>query len=137
MSDRAGQRGAHRGGVHFDGEVSEADLPAKIAHVRDNFWGKLKRVLARVPFAEDLVAAYYCMMDPATPAKPKALIASALAYFILPIDAVPDFILGLGLTDDAAVLAAVIAMVRSHITDRHRQAAKTALEAAHRSDPKS
>jgi len=33
------------------------------------------------------------------------LIVAAIIYFVMPLDALPDFIAGLGLTDDAAILA--------------------------------
>jgi uncharacterized membrane protein YkvA (DUF1232 family) len=33
-----------------------------------------------------------------------SLIVAAIIYFVMPIDALPDFIAGLGFTDDAAVL---------------------------------
>ncbi len=33
------------------------------------------------------------------------LIVAAIIYFVMPIDAMPDFIAGLGFTDDAAILA--------------------------------
>ena len=31
--------------------------------LRRRFWSKLKRVAAQLPFAEDLLAAYYCAFD--------------------------------------------------------------------------
>ena len=33
------------------------------------------------------------------------LIVAAISYFVMPIDALPDFLMVLGLTDDAAILA--------------------------------
>ena len=54
-------------------------------------------MLARIPFAEDLVAAYYCALDRDTPGYVRAVLFGALAYFVLPIDVVPDFLAGLGL----------------------------------------
>ena len=86
------------------------------AQVKEKFFPKLARVLARVPFAEDLLAAYYCAFDRATPLKAKGILIGALAYFILPIDVVPDIILGLGFTDDMAVLLAAFNVVRTHVT---------------------
>jgi len=52
----------------------------------------------------------------------------AIAYFILPIDVIPDWIVGLGFTDDAAVLAAAIRSILPHIKDRHRNRASQAIE---------
>ena len=92
-----------------------------------NFWRKLGRVLAQVPFAEDLLAAYYCAFDRTTPAHVKAPLVAAIAYFVLPMDAIPDFLPVLGFTDDAAVLAAALKLVSDHITPRHRESAKIKL----------
>ena len=91
------------------------------------FWKKLRRVLARIPFAEDLVAAYYCATDRETPAYVRAVLLGAVAYFILPVDMVPDVLAGLGFTDDASVLAAAIAAVGRHLQPKHRLSAQKAL----------
>ena len=91
------------------------------------FWKKLKRVFANIPFAEDLVAAYYCAVDKDTPAYVRAVLLGAVAYFILPVDMVPDMLAGLGFTDDASVLAAAIAAVGRHLQPKHRVLAKKAL----------
>ncbi len=96
--------------------------------VRQNFWRKLKRVAANIPFAEDLLAAYYCAFDRQTPRHVQAALIGALAYFILPFDFVPDFLPILGFTDDAAVLATALRLVATHITDEHREAARAALK---------
>jgi len=95
--------------------------------VRD-FWPKLKKSMASIPFAEEVVAAYYCAFDPATPIKVKGVLLAALAYFIMPIDVIPDVLLGLGFTDDMAVLYTAITMIRSHMTQAHRDKAKDTLE---------
>lgn len=102
-------------------------LKRREEHVRSEFWVKFRSVAGRIPFADDLVAAYYCAMDPETPLKVRGTLLGALAYFILPLDGIPDLILGLGYTDDAAVIAAAISMVARHITPTHRAAAAKAL----------
>ena len=94
----------------------------------ERFWKKLKRVLTRVPFAEDLVAAYYCAADPETPGYVRGVLLGAIAYFVLPIDMVPDILAGLGFTDDASVLAAAIAAVGRHLQPRHRERARRSLD---------
>ena len=96
--------------------------------VRRRFWIKLKQVVAKLPFAEDLLAAYYCAFDRQTPRHVQAALLGAIAYFILPFDFVPDMLPILGFTDDAAVLATAIRMVSSHITSEHREAARAALK---------
>ena len=42
-------------------------------------------------------------------------VAAAVLYFLAPLDLVPDFILGLGLIDDAAVIAYVMGAVREEV----------------------
>src|ERR1700745_3323438 len=96
--------------------------------VRRRFWSKLKRVAAQLPFAEDLLAAYYCAFDSQTPRHVQAALLGAIAYFILPFDFIPDMLPVLGFTDDAAVLATAIKMVAGHITPDHREAARAALQ---------
>jgi uncharacterized membrane protein YkvA (DUF1232 family) len=97
------------------------------ARVRSGFWPKLKRVAARLPFAEDLLAAYYAAFDRQTPLQVKAALLGALAYFVLPVDAMPDILPLLGYTDDALVLVTALRMVSGHIRDEHREAARRAL----------
>lgn len=96
--------------------------------VRRRFWRKLKRVASRLPFTEDLLAAYYCAFDRQTPRHVQASLLGALAYFILPFDFVADVMPMLGFADDAAVLATAIRMVAGHITNEHREAARAALK---------
>ena len=93
------------------------------------FWRKLGRVLAHIPFAEDLVAAWYCARDPATPAHVRALLWGAVAYFVMPVDLIPDYLFAIGFTDDAAVIAMVMSLLGRHIEQRHRAAAQARLDA--------
>jgi uncharacterized membrane protein YkvA (DUF1232 family) len=95
--------------------------------VRRRFWGKFKRVAAGLPFAEDLLSAYYCAFDRQTPRHVQAALLGAIAYFILPFDFIPDMLPVLGFTDDAAVLATAIRLVAAHIMPVHREAARAAL----------
>ena len=96
--------------------------------VRRRFWIKLKKVAAKLPFIEDLLAAYYCAFDRETPRHVQAALLGAIAYFILPFDFIPDMMPVLGFTDDAAVLATAIRLVATHVTDDHRKAARAALK---------
>ena len=74
-----------------------------------------------------MLAAYYCAFDNDTPLTVKATLVAALAYFVLPVDAIPDVLPVIGFTDDAAVLAIAINLVASHIHPAHREAARNAL----------
>src|ERR1051325_3162515 len=89
-------------------------LPAVITRneriVRKHFWKQFLAVAGRVPFAEDIAAAYFCAIDPATPGRVRGILLAALAYFLLPWDIIPTFFIALGLMGDAAVLAGTIRM---------------------------
>ena len=97
------------------------------ARVDAGFWRKVRRLIGSVPFLEDAAAAYYCATDTHTPARVKAVLIAALAYFVVPVDLIPDFIATLGFTDDAMVLFTAIQTVAPHIKDGHRVQARTAL----------
>jgi uncharacterized membrane protein YkvA (DUF1232 family) len=92
-------------------------------NIRARFWPTLKRAVRRVPFTRDLVAAYYCALDPQTPARVRGLLLAALAYFVMPFDLLPDIFALVGFTDDVAVLAAAFRLIQGHIADRHYDAA--------------
>ena len=97
------------------------------ARVRSRFWKTVKKAVAAVPFMDEVVAAYYCALDPETPASVRATLLAALAYFVIPFDVIPDFILGFGFSDDITVLITALTMVRRHIGEQHRAAARAAL----------
>ncbi len=105
-------------------EKGQAADESTIEHVEDNFWRKFRKVVGRIPFAKDVLALYYCMEDPATPLAVKLSIAAALAYFISPIDAIPDVLPGIGYLDDGSVIAGVIALIDAHIQPEHRRKAE-------------
>ena len=110
-----------------DASWNEADFARDEETVRRGFWRKTRRVAARLPFAEDLIAAWYCAFDRDTPVQVKAALIGALAYFVLPFDAMPDVMPMLGFADDAAVLATALRLVASHLRPEHRAAARAAL----------
>ena len=118
-------------GEHTASWQDAAALARRLAsheqEVRRGFWRKLRQLMASVPFAEDLLTAHYCAFDRLTPLQVKAVLIGAIAYFMLPDDVVPDWIPMIGYTDDAAVLAAAIKLVTSHITPEHREAARRSL----------
>jgi uncharacterized membrane protein YkvA (DUF1232 family) len=62
------------------------------------------------------------------------MLLGALAYFVLPTDAVPDILAGIGFTDDAAVIATVLGLLGANLKDRHRDQAREALERFGRED---
>ncbi|PLX38301.1 MAG: hypothetical protein C0606_08805 [Hyphomicrobiales bacterium] len=112
-------------GPEFEEEATASARDSE--KVRTRFWPTLKKAARQIPFMDELVAAYFCAMDPATPRRVRLTLMGALAYFVLPVDAIPDFLLGVGYTDDAGVLMAAIAAVSAHIRPAHRNAAREAL----------
>lgn len=113
--------------VLFGEILGPEDEAERSERVKRGFFHTLRKAARYIPFAEELVAAYYCAIDPETPHRVRAMLLAALAYFVLPTDTVPDFLVGIGFGDDAAVLLATITLVRSHITPVHMAAARRVL----------
>ena len=88
---------------------------------------KLKRFLGKVQFLEEAIALYYCAIDPMTPVRAKAVAFAALAYFIMPVDLVPDTIPVAGMLDDATVIALAAWALQHFITEEHRRKARCLL----------
>ena len=110
--------------------VSADETRGREERVRAKFWRTAKRAARQIPFMDEVVAAYYCALDTDTPTRARGILLASLAYFVLPTDFIPDFLVAFGFTDDLAVLTAAITAIRPHIKDHHRQAAKKALEDA-------
>ena len=126
----------HVNGAAFDAKdplnPSRALVPA-VARVNEQrvtrgFWPKMRRVATKIPFAGDALSIWFCARDPATPAGAKAMMMAGLAYFVLPTDAVPDFLAVVGFTDDAAVIAALLAIVGKNLKPRHKAEARQLLD---------
>ena len=112
--------------VHLDPEILGPE-ETREERVRERLWSTLKRAARQIPFADEVVAAWFCALDPRTPRRVRYGLLAALAYFVAPIDAMPDLLPLVGFSDDAGVLMAAIALVRAHITDDHRKAAVRAM----------
>ncbi|MGB3815701.1 MAG: YkvA family protein [Shinella sp.] len=113
------------GEILLPGDEDEQERQTR--RVKKRFWPVLKRAMRQVPFSRDLVAAYYCAFDPRTPMKVRGILLAALAYFVLPLDGIPDVLMLVGFSDDIAVLTAAFAAIRGHIRDDHYVAADKAL----------
>jgi len=107
--------------------LTPAVIKVNERRVAQGFWPKMRRVAARIPFASEALSVWWCARDPATPTAAKGLMLAALAYFVLPTDAIPDILAGIGFTDDAAVFAALMAVVGKTSQPRHRGAAPARL----------
>ena len=112
-------------------DPKKALVPATVRvneqRVTRGFWPKIRKVASKAPFAAEALSLWWCARDPTTPATAKGMMLAALAYFVLPTDAIPDILPAIGLTDDAAVIAAVIAIVGRNLKPRHKQDAQAYL----------
>jgi uncharacterized membrane protein YkvA (DUF1232 family) len=93
-------------------------------YVRKNIWKKIKATASKVPFVPDIVSIYFCAIDSNTPLKARLTAWSALAYFILPIDVIPDAIPLAGYGDDAGVIFAAFKTIKPYITEEHKAKAR-------------
>jgi uncharacterized membrane protein YkvA (DUF1232 family) len=115
------------------GPLSKAEMEAIRRAARDeegvkrDFWQVLRKVGSRIPFSEDVLAAFYCATDRGTERRVKLILMGAVAYFVMPVDIIPDILPMVGFTDDAAVLATALAAVTSAMKPEHRRRAKAAL----------
>ena len=95
-----------------------------------SLWEKLKKFskLAGLKVVYSVLLLYYVMIDPGVSIKNKAVIAAALGYFILPLDAIPDLTPIIGFTDDLGVLLFALSQVSDSITPEIKARAKKQLE---------
>jgi uncharacterized membrane protein YkvA (DUF1232 family) len=94
------------------------------------FWSKARRY-ARVAGHELIEKAlwlYYATRSSRTPAWARSVIYGALAYFVLPMDAIPDLLPVVGFTDDLGALAAALVSVAPYIDEQVRQRTDATLE---------
>ena len=92
-------------------------------------WRKLKKVARKAgrKAVYYVLVLYYVACDPAVPSSMKLKILGALGYFILPLDFIPDAILGLGFTDDLAALAWALFKMKQYITPEIERKARERL----------
>ncbi len=133
-ADSKASRDVNPGGIDPESPIApdRALVPEVVRvnaqRVSRGFWPKSRRVATHIPFAADALAVWRCAQDPATPRTAKAMMLAALAYFVLPTDAVPDILGAFGFTDDAAVFAALLAVIGKHLKPEHRAAAEADLQ---------
>jgi len=101
-----------------DNKSSQEVLEAEVvdSYVVDE--GILKKVLLRAgrTIARPALEAFEMVLDQSTPAQARVSLVAALAYLILPIDLMPDFIPIAGFSDDLVALTAVISVWSSYMT---------------------
>jgi len=99
-------------------------------HFNDHaFWEKLKKTAqkAGVSLVYAVLLLYYTLQKPEVPVKAKTLMIGALGYFILPIDLIPDTLIGVGYTDDLGAITFALLQVAMYIDDDVKGKAKDRL----------
>ena len=103
--------------------------PAPEQFSERSFWEKLA-IFGRIAGYEVIEKAlwlYYAAERPDTPRWAKATVYGALAYFVLPVDAVSDFLPVAGYTDDLAVLALALTTIGGYVDSQAKEKAAGAL----------
>jgi uncharacterized membrane protein YkvA (DUF1232 family) len=98
---------------------SEQKLKEYTGHFDEyKLFRKLKRISGKVSInlLYYILVLFYLTTDKSVPLKTRIIMIAALGYLIVPTDAIPDFIPGLGFTDDAAFIAYAISSASNHIT---------------------
>jgi uncharacterized membrane protein YkvA (DUF1232 family) len=96
----------------------------------ESFRRKTRRVARRAgrEVIEKALVLYYALRDNDTPAWARAVIVSALGYFVMPLDAVPDPTPVLGFVDDLWALAAALPVVAFYVKKEHRERARARID---------
>jgi len=74
-----------------------------------------------------LLLLYYTYKNGEVPAWAKKIIIGSFAYFLSPLDAIPDLTPVLGMTDDIGVLAFGLVTIACYISDEIREKAELRL----------
>lgn len=105
-----------------DTHTAEPDTPEELRryagqYSETRFWTKMSRVFRRAGYEllEKALWLHYAAQRPETPGWAKATAYGALAYFILPFDAIPDWLFGYGFTDDLGALTLAVATISQYI----------------------
>ena len=113
-------------------EVVDVEIDPKYTkyYSEESFWDKILSVIkkAGANVVYKALQLYYATQNPNCPLAIKTTIWGALGYFIFPIDLIPDFIPGIGYTDDLAALAAAITMAHMYIDDQVIEKAKNKMK---------
>lgn len=97
----------------------------KLAELKSYFLKYLKVLSTKGVYI--ILLLYYAYKSVETPSWAKRIIIGALAYFVSPIDSIPDLTPFIGLTDDMGVLSFGLVTIACYITKEVRELAKSQL----------
>lgn len=90
-------------------------ISARAREKAEHYRGRLGDAFGDIQAITRLLTAWAQGRYRIVPMRTLVALLGALLYFLMPLDAVPDFILGLGFLDDAAVIARVIQIFRDDL----------------------
>ena len=119
--ENLGRKGYQRFEKRADEYINDGDKAAELLENARKKAGKKKGSLSKIwgrvqllfSLLDDWIKGRYKMV----PTKSIIMIIVAVAYFVFPLDLLPDFIVGLGFIDDVAVLGFVIGQINSDLED--------------------
>ena len=111
-------------GAHF--EQNQAHREAAAWYSRSALWRMLSGSArwAGEKLVKQALALYFCLCDRDTPLWARSTIVAALGYLIMPLDAIPDLLPMIGLSDDVGAIGAAIVAVMRHLKKEHHQRAE-------------
>ena len=105
--------------LDFGGETEE-QATQKMQFVEDNLWTKLGNAGKKITFAKDIRALFYYMKDPLIGWHRKAIVVAGLIYFLVPLDAIPDFSPFIGFLDDLGVITSLLRYLGKELVPYYR-----------------
>ena len=108
-------------------EIENLDIEKyRDRYSEEGLWEKIRKNIAKigVKVIYQALLLFYVAQSPNCPTKIKAGIIGALGYLISPLDLIPDFMPGIGFADDAAAIAAAVALAQVYINDEIRAQAR-------------
>ncbi|MCB1837116.1 MAG: DUF1232 domain-containing protein [Alcanivoracaceae bacterium] len=90
-------------------------ISARAREKAERYRGRLGDAFGEIQAITRLLTAWAQGRYRVVPMRTLVALLGALLYFLMPLDAVPDFILALGMLDDAAIIARVIQIFRDDL----------------------
>jgi uncharacterized membrane protein YkvA (DUF1232 family) len=97
--------------------VNPSEVAQNPDYSEEKFWGKISEfaLSAGVKVVYSSLILYTSLASPDIPKMQKTIIIGALAYFIVPLDAIPDFTPAFGFSDDFGAIAGAITLVKLYM----------------------
>ncbi len=86
---------------------NEQEAKAKVKFIDNNIESKLKKISTKIKIVRYILALYRYMKSSQISFLHKSIVIAGLMYFILPLDAFPDFMPIVGFLDDIGIITAL------------------------------